>query len=75
MNAAMTSLPRARVAVAALILLRPLAGTAWSDHGGALRSPPMSPVLAGLIAAALALVAGIAVVAVVILLSRRTPRE
>ena len=76
MNAAMRSLPRTRVAVAAaLILLCTLTGTAWPDHGGALRAPPMSPVVAGLLAAALALVAGIAVVVLVVLLSRRTPRE
>jgi hypothetical protein len=35
----------------------------------------MSPLLTGIVAAALALVAGIAVVALIMRLSRRTPRE
>ena len=46
---------------------------AVADHGGALRSAPMSPLLVGLIAAALALGAGAIVLVIVKLLSRKAP--
>lgn len=46
---------------------------ALADHGGALRSAPMSPLLVGAIAAALALGAGLALLAIVRLLARKTP--
>ena len=46
---------------------------AVADHGGALRSAPMSPLLVGLIAAALALGAGAIVLVIVKLLTRKAP--
>jgi hypothetical protein len=46
---------------------------AVADHGGALRSAPMSPLLVGLIAAALALGAGAIVLVIVKLLTRKEP--
>jgi len=46
---------------------------AIADHGGALRSAPMSPVLVGLIAAAIALGAGAIVLVIVKLLTRKAP--
>jgi hypothetical protein len=46
---------------------------ALADHGGALRSAPMSPLLVGLIAAALALGAGVIVLVIVKLLTRKAP--
>lgn len=46
---------------------------ALADHGGALRSAPMSPLLVGLIAAALALGAGAIVLVIVKLLTRKAP--
>jgi hypothetical protein len=52
-------------------LLSPIAPVA--DHGGALRSAPMSPLLVGLIAAALALGAGAIVLVIVKLLTRKVP--
>ena len=47
--------------------------SAVADHGGALRSAPMSPLLVGLIAAALALGAGAIVLVIVKLLTRKAP--
>ena len=44
---------------------------ALADHGGVLRSAPMSPLLVGLIAAALALGAGAIVLVIVKLLTRK----
>ena len=46
---------------------------ALADHGCALRSAPMSPVLVGLIAAALALGAGAIVLVIVKILTRKAP--
>lgn len=44
---------------------------AWADHGGALRSDGLSPLAAALLWAALAFLVGIAVVAIVTVLTRR----
>ena len=44
-----------------------------ADHGGAVRAAPMSPLLVGLIAAALALGAGAIVLVIVKLLTRKAP--
>ena len=46
---------------------------ALADHGGALRSAPMSPLLVGLIAAGLALGVGAIVLVIVKLLTRKAP--
>ena len=46
---------------------------ALADHGGGLRSAPMSPLLVGLIAAGLALGAGAIVLVIVKLLTRKVP--
>ena len=46
---------------------------AIADHGGALRSSPMSPALVGLIAGGLALAAGLVVMVIVRLLYRKAP--
>ena len=49
------------------------AGRAGADHGGPLASAPMSPALVGALAAALTLAAGILLVVIVRLLTRKTP--
>ena len=46
---------------------------AIADHGGALRSAPMSPALVGLIAGGLALAAGAVVLIIVKLVFRKAP--
>jgi hypothetical protein len=46
---------------------------AIADHGGALRSAPMSPALVGLIAGGLALAAGAVILIIVKLLFRKAP--
>ena len=46
---------------------------ALADHGGALRSAPMSPLLVGLIAAGLALGAGAIVLVIVKVIARKAP--
>jgi hypothetical protein len=46
---------------------------AEADHGGALASAPMSPVLVGVLAGVLALAAGAVVMVIVRLLSRKAP--
>ena len=46
---------------------------AVADHGGALRSAPMSPLLVGLIAAGLALGVGAIVLVIIKLLTRKAP--
>ena len=46
---------------------------AVADHGGALRSAPMSPLLVGLIAAVLALAAGAVVLAIIKVITRKAP--
>ena len=48
-----------------------LATTAWADHGGPLRTEEMSPLMIGLLATVLALVAGVLIVVIVMLLTRR----
>jgi len=48
-----------------------LATAAWADHGGPLRSEGPSPLMVGLLAGGLALVAGVLVVVIVMLLTRR----
>jgi hypothetical protein len=51
-------------------LLR-LATTAWADHGGPLRAEGLSPLTVGLLAGALALAAGVLIVIIVMLLTRK----
>ena len=53
-----------------LALLR-LATTAWADHGGPLRAEGLSPLMVGLLASALALAAGLFIVVIVMLLTRK----
>jgi hypothetical protein len=53
-----------------LAVLR-MATEAWADHGGPLRSEGLSPVLVGLLAGALTLVAGVLIVTIVMRLTRR----
>lgn len=48
-----------------------LATTAWADHGGPLRAEGLSPLMVGLLAGALALAAGILVVIIVMLRTRK----
>ena len=74
MTRTMRALARRIALLAAAVvgaLLSPIALVA--DHGGALRSAPMSPLLVGLIAAALALGAGAIVLVIVKLLTRKAP--
>jgi hypothetical protein len=47
------------------------AGNAWADHGGPLRTAGWSPMTAALVLGGLALLAGMLVVVIVALLSRR----
>ena len=54
----------------AAALLR-LATPAWADHGGPLRSEGLSPLMTGLLAGGLALAAGILIVVIVMLLTRK----
>ena len=51
-------------------LLR-LATTAWADHGGPLRAEGLSPLTVGLLAGGLALAAGVLIVVIVMLLTRK----
>lgn len=48
-----------------------LATPAWADHGGPVRSEGLSPVMVGLLAAGLALAAGVLVVIIVMRLTRK----
>jgi hypothetical protein len=48
-----------------------LATTAWADHGGPLRAEGLSPLLVGILAGALALAAGVLIVVIVMLLTRK----
>jgi len=59
---------RAAVAVAPVVLA---AREAWGDHGGPLRTAGWSPLTAALVFGGLALLAGMLVVVIVALLSRR----
>jgi hypothetical protein len=47
------------------------AGAAWADHGAGLRTEGMHPVLAAVLWAAVAFALGMAVVAILTVLSRR----
>jgi hypothetical protein len=50
-------------------------GEAWADHGGPLRTAGWSPLTAALVFGGLALLAGMLVVVIVALLSRRDRRS
>jgi len=57
--------------VLAVLAVLVLAAVAWADHGGALRTEGWSPMTAALVFGGLALLAGMLVVVIVALLSRR----
>jgi hypothetical protein len=57
--------------VLAAIILVLAAADAWADHGGALRPAGWSPLTAALVFGGLALLAGMLVIVIVALLSRR----
>ena len=59
----------------AAILALIAAAPAWADHGAGLRDPGMHPVVSALIWAGAAFLVGIAVVAIVTVLSRRRSSE
>lgn len=59
----------------ALLLTLAVSSLAWADHGGGLRGPTMSPVLTALLWAGAVLLVGMAVVAIVTVLSRRRSAE
>jgi drug/metabolite transporter (DMT)-like permease len=61
---------RRLVAAGALLALG--AAAAWGDHPGALRSEGWSPLTAALVYGALALLAGMLVIVIVTLLTRRS---
>jgi hypothetical protein len=61
---------RRLVAAGALLALD--AAAAWGDHPGALRSEGWSPLTAALVYGALALLAGMLVIVIVTLLTRRS---
>ena len=63
----MSHLPTLIAALLTLVAALP----AWADHGVGLRSEGMSPIVSALIWAAAAFLVGIAVVAIVTVLSRR----
>ncbi len=52
-------------------LLLPLVSPAWADHGGPLRAEGLSPLMVGVLAGALALLAGALIVVIVMLLTRK----
>ena len=60
-----------RCAVTALAMLALSAGPAWADHPTGLRTGNWSPMTAALVFGGLALLAGMLVVVIVALLSRR----
>ncbi len=51
--------------------LLPLATPAWADHGGPLRAEGLSPLMVGVLAGALVLLAGVLIVIIVMLLTRK----
>jgi len=55
-----------------LALLLP-ATPAWADHGGPLRAEGLSPLVVGLTAGLLALAAGVLIVVIAMLLTRKPP--
>ena len=57
-----------QLAVGSMLLA---AGDAWADHGGPLRTAGWSPMTAALVLGGLALLAGMLVIVIVALLSRR----
>jgi hypothetical protein len=50
-----------------------LATEAWADHGAPSRSEELSPLMVGLLAGLLALAAGVLIVVVLMLLTRKRP--
>jgi hypothetical protein len=60
-----------RRVIAIIALLALDAGAAWGDHPGALRSEGWSPLTTALVFGGLALLAGMLVIVIVTLLSRR----
>jgi hypothetical protein len=64
----------ARSAFAALALLLVAAAVAWADHpGGTLRTAGWSPLTTALVFGGLALLAGMLVVVIIALITRRGP--
>ena len=61
-------------AFGALPLLLAGAGPAGADHSSSLSADTLSPVAVGILAGLLALAAGIAIVAIVVSLTKKTPR-
>jgi hypothetical protein len=57
--------------VLAVVAVLACAAVAWADHGGPLRTVGWSPMTAALVFGGLALLAGMLVVVIVALLSRR----
>lgn len=64
---------RRGIALGALLALD--AAAAWADHPGALRSEGWSPLTAALVFGGLALLAGMLVIVIVTLLTRRGDRS
>jgi hypothetical protein len=62
------------LSVAALPLLLAGLGRAGADHGLPVRTDKLSPIMVGILAGLLALAAGIAIVVIVLLLTKKTPR-
>jgi hypothetical protein len=65
---------RLPAAIPAPVPLLLLPATAWADHPGALRSEGWSPLTAALVFGGLALLAGMLVIVIVTLLTRRDDR-
>ena len=67
-----SSLPRARAAAAgAMLALR--AGAAWADHGAAAGREGLGPLTVAILAGVLTLAAGVGIVALAMVLTRKTP--
>lgn len=63
-----------RTLTATLVALM-ISAPAWADHGGGLGNGPMSPIVTALVWAGAAFLVGLAVVAIVTVLTRRRPAE
>ena len=67
--------PRLALSGAAVVLMLLRASAAYADHPGALRSEGWSPITAALVFGGLALLAGMLVIVIVTLLTRRDDRS
>ena len=62
---------RVRLLYAVVVVITVVTDAAWADHGGSLRTGGWSPMAAALLFGGLALLAGMLVVVIIALLTRR----